>query len=179
MNKLEIRNSINIIKMNKFYISYNEVHNIIQKLSVKILKDFKPDVIISITGGGLVPSRIIRNYLKCDVLCVGVKLYNADDTRNNKIVKYQWLENNLENKKVLIVDEVDDTRTTLEYVIKELKKENPKELACCVIHNKIKEKICEIPSYCSYYVGEETDDVWIAYPWETDNINEHQRHCKK
>ncbi len=27
--------------MNKFYISYNEVHHIIQRLSIKILKDFK------------------------------------------------------------------------------------------------------------------------------------------
>lgn len=167
--------------MSKFYISYNEVHNIIQKLSVKILKQYKPDVIISVTGGGLVPSRIIRNYLKCDIICVGVKLYNADDTMNNEIVKYQWLgpEHNLENKKVLIVDEVDDTRTTLSYVIKELKKHNPKELACCVIHNKKTKKESEIPSYCSYYVGEEIEDVWVCYPWESLYINQHQEKCNK
>ena len=163
--------------MKKYYISYNEIHNIIQKLSVEILKDFQPDFIISITGGGLIPSRIIRNYLKCDILCFGVKLYNADDTMNDEIVKYQLLENNLENKKVLIVDEVDDTRTTLEYVIKEIKELNPKKIGACVIHNKNKVKKGKIPSYCSFFVGENIEDMWVAYPWGSKNINEHQKNC--
>ena len=163
--------------MNKFYISYNEIHNIIQKLSEKVLKDFKPDIIISITGGGLIPSRIIRTYLKCDILCVGIKLYNADDTKNDEIIKYQWLDHNLENKNVLIIDEVDDTRTTLGYAIKEIKKLNPKELAVGIIHNKLKKKDSEIPKYCKYFVGENIPDKWIVYPWESKNINEHQKKC--
>ena len=169
--------------MNKYYISYNEIHDIIQKLSKKILKDFKPDIIIAITGGGLIPSRIIRTYLKCDILCIGVKLYDEyTNTHHGNIQTYQWFNEDfkeLENKNVLIIDEVDDTRTTLTYVIEELNKFKPKQLAVGVIHNKLKQKKNEIPKYCKYYAGENIPDKWIVYPWETTNINEHQQNCIK
>lgn len=167
--------------MSKFYISYNEIHNIVQKLSEKILKEFKPDYIISITGGGLIPSRIIRTYLKCDILCVGVKLYDEyTNTHNNTIKKYQWFNDNFEtikDKNILIIDEVDDTRTTLTYVIEELNKFKPKQIAVGVIHNKLKPKKTKIPKYCLYFTGEDIPDKWIVYPWETEDINEHQKKC--
>lgn len=47
-----------------------------------------------------------------------------------KVTRTQWLDfsalgsiNNLVGKRILIVDEVDDTRTTLEYAVKELEKD--------------------------------------------------------
>ena len=165
--------------MSKIHISYNQIHKIMENLSSEILNTFKPDLIIAITGGGLIPSRMMRTYLKCDILCVGVKLYNADDSRNNKIIKYQWLEHDLENKKILIVDEVDDTRTTLKYVIEEINKLNPKSMAVAVIHNKLKEKHSDIPDYCKYFVGQHIADRWIVYPWESKNIEEHEKRCIK
>ena len=41
--------------------------------------------------------------------------------------------------RVLIVDEVDDTRTTLEYAIKEVMKDGPSAVAVACVHNKKKE----------------------------------------
>ena len=164
--------------MSKIYISYNQIHTIIGNLSSEILNTFKPDLIIAVTGGGLIPSRMMRTHLKCDILCVGVKLYNADNSRNNEIIKYQWLEHDLKNKNILIVDEVDDTRMTLKYVIEEIHKLNPKQMGVAVIHNKLKEKYCDIPDYCKYFVGQQIlDDKWIAYPWESENIEEHEKKC--
>ena len=86
-------------KPQKTYISYNKIHNMMEKLSEKILKDFNPDIIVAITGGGLIPSRIIREYLKCDVLCVGIKLYDEiTNTHSNNIIKYQWLDEKNKDK---------------------------------------------------------------------------------
>ena len=153
--------------MSKIYISYDKVHSIMENISKKVLDVYTPDVIIAVTGGGLIPSRIIRKYIKCDILCVGVKLYNADDTRNSEIVKYQWIDKEqIKDKKILIIDEVDDTRTTIAYVIRELYKFDPKKIGVGIINNKLKEKTTEIPDYCSYFIGENTPDKWIVYPWE-------------
>ncbi|KAG5722159.1 Xanthine phosphoribosyltransferase 1 [Termitomyces sp. T112] len=95
-------------------------------------------------------------------------------------------------KRVLIVDEVDDTRKTLGYALTELRKDVEEELtnhpeseretlraatkfAIFVVHNKAKPKLAELPEGISYYAGEEVDDVWLDYPWEAMDITEHDR----
>jgi uncharacterized protein len=104
---------------------------------------------IAIGGGGYVPARILRSFLRRDggpnipIQAIGLSLYeslpasgggNATpgevETPGTKVTRTQWLDltslgemENLVGKRVLIVDEVDDTRTTLEYAVKELEKD--------------------------------------------------------
>ena len=69
--------------------------------------------------------------------------------------------------KVLIVDEVDDTRATLQFCINKLIKENYiVDYAVCVIHNKIKKKVFEYDTKTKYFTGENLEDKWIVYPWD-------------
>lgn len=98
---------------------------------------------------------------------------------------------NLIGKNVLIVDEVDDTRTTLEYAVRELEKdvqEAQKQLgregektqfSIFVLHNKDKQKKGVLPDEMTkggrYLAAVTTGDVWICYPWEATDIEEHDR----
>jgi hypoxanthine phosphoribosyltransferase len=99
---------------------------------------------IAIGGGGYVPARILRSFLRqpgspnIPIQAIGLSLYeqlpNSSDAQveaaGTKVTRTQWLDmtalgemKNLVGKRVLIVDEVDDTRTTLEYAVKELQKD--------------------------------------------------------
>jgi uncharacterized protein len=105
---------------------------------------------IAIGGGGYVPARILRSFLKqpgspnIPIQAIGLSLYeqlpsthpSASSTPGEveqpgtKVTRTQWLDlsslgemENLVGKRILIVDEVDDTRTTLEYAVKELQKD--------------------------------------------------------
>ena len=93
-------------------------------------------------------------------------------------------------KNVLIVDEVDDTRTTLEYAVKELEKdvevarqklgkEGKTTFSIFVLHNKDKEKKGHLPedmlSQNRYLAAVTVPDVWICYPWEATDIDEHDK----
>lgn len=99
---------------------------------------------IAIGGGGYVPARILRSFLKkpgspnIPIQAIGLSLYEALGSNGDGVVeepgkqvtRTQWLDltslgemKNLIGKKILIVDEVDDTRTTLEYAVKELEKD--------------------------------------------------------
>jgi hypothetical protein len=99
---------------------------------------------IAIGGGGYVPARILRSFLKqpgapnIPIQAIGLSLYESLPTTadspveapGTKVTRTQWLDlsaigsmSNLVGKKVLIVDEVDDTRTTLEYAVRELEKD--------------------------------------------------------
>ena len=64
-----------------------------------------------------------------------MQFYNNDKLMNSPII-HQWInQNSIKDNKILIIDEVDDTRSTLKYVVDNLKP-YCKELAVGVIHNK-------------------------------------------
>lgn len=70
---------------------------------------------------------------------------------------------------MLVVDEVDDTRTTLQFCVEELIRLNePAAIAVCVVHNKLKPKKGVLPDHVEYIAGREVPDVWNAYPWDAE-----------
>ena len=140
-----------------------QIHRLCQEAAPKILETLQPHLIIAIGGGGYVPARILRSFLKrsggpnIPIQAIGLSLYESLPTKNSndpassaastasssgdaddgavevpgtKVTRTQWLDmsalgemENLVGKRVLIVDEVDDTRTTLDYAVRELQKD--------------------------------------------------------
>ncbi len=166
--------------MDKYYLSYNEIHKLVKYLADKIKADnYDPDLIVAIGTGGFIPARILKTFLNRTILTVGIKYYDENNQPKEFPETIQWIdevEKKLTGKKVLLIDEVDDSRTTLEYCLTELLKHKPKELAVMVLHNKRKPKKGKIPNEVTrYYMGEEIDDMWIAYPWDAQDIDEQDR----
>ena len=164
------------------------------------MNDFQPSLMVAIGGGGYVPARILRSFLKkpgspnIPIQAIGLSLYESLGTdtpveeAGTKVKRTQWLDlsslemANLIGKKVLIVDEVDDTRTTLEYAVRELQKDvaaaakqagrgaEDTEFSVFVLHNKDKPKKGRLPDDMindnRYLAARTVPDVWINYPWE-------------
>lgn len=190
-------------------LSYNDIHKAIQDTAVEIKKDFAPTLFIAIGGGGFIPARILRTQLKNDVngkkrnipiQAVGLVLYEdmggVEEKVGAEVVRTQWLDfstlgdnfthGGLLGRRILIVDEVDDTRTTLMYLVKELQRDINKQLedvkdevererlraetklGVFVVHNKLKPKAGTLPDDVAYFSAVDTPDVWLAYPWECD-----------
>jgi hypoxanthine phosphoribosyltransferase len=95
---------------------------------------------IAIGGGGFIPARILRTFLKkhnnrnIPIQAIGLSLYeelgNEEERPGTQVQKTQWLnfgashsEISLLGRNILIVDEVDDTRQTLAFAIEELQKD--------------------------------------------------------
>ncbi|KAH7139191.1 hypothetical protein B0J11DRAFT_516274 [Dendryphion nanum] len=166
---------------------------------------------IAIGGGGYVPARILRSFLKqpgapnIPIQAIGLSLYESLGTDpveqpGTKVTRTQWLDlsslemANLIGKNVLIVDEVDDTRTTLEYAVRELEKDvqeaqrkagregEKTSFSIFVLHNKDKKKKGILPPEIigdKYIAARTVGDVWICYPWEATDIDEHDRLSKE
>lgn len=138
------------------------------------------------------------------IQAIGLSLYEdlgtvstQVETVGLEVVRTQWLDfgslakhsGDLIGKTILIVDEVDDTRTTLHYALSELEKdvaeqakalgrENEKtKFLIFVLHNKNKDKRAELPQEMMdegrYIAARTVEDIWIAYPWEAVDIEEH------
>jgi hypoxanthine phosphoribosyltransferase len=140
---------------------------------------FDPDLIVAIGSGGFIPARILKTFIPRPILTVGISYYGPDNKPSASPRTIQWIdevEKKLAGKKVLLVDEVDDSRVTLEYCLRELLTHHPAQVAVAVLHNKKKEKKGRIPREVSlYFAGEEIDDKWICYPWDARDIVEHER----
>jgi uncharacterized protein len=167
----------------KIHLSYNTIHKTVQKLAAEIAESgFDPDVIVAIGTGGFIPARILKTFIDRPILTVGIRYYDANNQPMESPRKIQWIdevEKKLADKKILLVDEVDDSRTTLEYCLRELLSHRPAEIAVAVLHNKRKEKRGSIPAEVSgYYCGENFDDLWIVYPWDADNIDDHDTRAR-
>lgn len=200
-----------LIMVEKIYVTYNQIHQLCQESAERILNDFKPNLMIAIGGGGYVPARILRSFLKrpgsanIPIQAIGLSLYenlgtDPDvETPSHTVTRTQWLDlsslsmSNLVGKNVLIVDEVDDTRTTLEYAVRELEKDvetarqklgktEQTKFFIFVLHNKDKQKKGNLPeemiSEGRYIAARTVGDVWINYPWEATDIEEHDNQAK-
>lgn len=185
--------------------TYNEIHTLIGQAAERIEKEFAPDLFVAIGGGGFFPARVLRTFLKhpqskknISIQAIGLSLYEelpstTAEQMANEVIRTQWLgpeTKTLLGRRVLIVDEVDDSRTTLEYAVRELQKDVEKELLLLpeseresmrpkfgifVVHNKLKPKKGVLPPNIPYFSGEDIDDVWFDYPWEVRDVYEHDR----
>ncbi|PFH46877.1 hypothetical protein AMATHDRAFT_88049 [Amanita thiersii Skay4041] len=209
-------------------VTYNDIHNLIRKITPQIAHQFNPDTLIAIGGGGFFPARVMRTILReetdqktLQIQAIGLSLYEpipgtTVEQIGNEVVRTQWLGPDagklLLGKRNLIVDEVDDTRKTLQYALQELKeylfityssyalselqkdveaemRTYPKheqdklreatKFGVFVVHNKKKAKMASLPPDTPYYAGAEVNDVWLDYPWEVIDIEEHDRLAKE
>ncbi len=162
----------------KFYVSYNSVHKLVKNLSEQLIATgFDPDVIVAIGSGGFIPARIMKTFINRPIYAVGISYYGLDNKHKDHPTKIQWIDevqSQLLGKKVLLIDEVDDTRATLAYCVGELLKFKPEEIAVLVLHNKQKDKDVEFPVEVKrYFSGLNLGNVWIKYPWDAEDIEEH------
>ncbi|KAG8929177.1 hypoxanthine-guanine phosphoribosyltransferase [Tulasnella sp. 418] len=188
--------------------TYNEIHTIIGKASEQIAS-FQPDLFVAIGGGGFFPARVLRSFLKhpttgknISIQAIGLSLYEelpgvTEEQLGKEVVRTQWLgpeSRVLLGRRVLIIDEVDDSRSTLSYAVSELQKDVETQLlalpehereskrtkfAVFVVHNKLKEKVAQLPPDIPYFAGEEIEDKWFDYPWEAKDIYEHDELTKQ
>jgi len=157
----------------KVYFSYAHVHAAMSSLAEQILA-WKPDVMVAIGGGGFIPARMLRTEIKVPILAVSLELYDdATKTARKRVVKKQWFDETsgvgklVRGMRVLVVDEVDDSRATLEYCVQELMETNaPAEIAVAVVHNKLKKKKGTLPDNVTYFAGDNVEDAWNCYPWD-------------
>ena len=162
---------------NKLYLTFDNICR-----DIKLLKDQicnsnnKYDAILTISGGGLIPSRLLRTYLNIPIYSVGISFYIGDKMQKKPII-FQWLRdsefNFLKNKRILIVDELSDTMGTLNLLVNQLvdkgfKSEN---LGIAVLYDKKKKKkwspvMDNFELGENYFVAEIIEDQWVVFPWD-------------
>ncbi len=85
----------------KLYVSYNSVHKICKEAAARCLQRVgKPDVIVAIGGGGFIPARILRTFLRHEgeknipIQAIGLSLYEdmgkGEDTIGKEVIRTKY-----------------------------------------------------------------------------------------
>lgn len=150
-------------------LSWEKIEEAVEELGNKI-KDsgFKPDYIIGITTGGIVPLGLLVKQLGLrNILTVSAGSYEKDKQKELSITYMPEID--LSNKKILLVDEIAETGKTLKKIseaVLEKYKAGQIKTAVIVVN---KERCIFMPDF---FVVEEPKE-WVVFPWEKKEFPEY------
>jgi uncharacterized protein len=160
-------------KMKFIAPSWNDIFSQSVDLAKKLRKDKrgeKYDILVGVSRGGLVVTRLISDLLEVEnVMIVRSEFYSDPGKRKKHPVITQGIPGDIRRKRVLLVDDVADSGQSLVTLKKYLESRRPKELKIATLYLKPWSRI--VPDFYS-----ETTDAWIVFPWE---INEAVRSISK
>lgn len=142
-------------------VSWDESYRLAKILARKIKSSgFKADLVIGIARGGLVPARVVCDFLlQKDLAAIKVEHWGIAATLGKAKIKFP-LPIDISGKKILIVDDVADTGDTFSVIMDYIKEKNPSEVKTAVLHYKT----CStcVPDYRAEM---QEKWMWIIYPW--------------
>jgi xanthine phosphoribosyltransferase len=181
--------------MKKVYVSWTDVQRQVQELMRQMwLDQWTPDYVVGITRGGLVPANLISQYLNCSMETLKVKL--RDGKGDNDCESNLWMPEDAVGyvscdqqdtydsrwvpslrKKILIVDDINDTGATLNWI------KNDWQSTClpdeetwntvwgnnvrvAVLYNNESSESRLDPSYAAETINKFENPQWIVFPWE-------------
>ena len=124
---------------------------------------FEPDILLGIARGGLLPAGALAYALECkNLFTISVEFYTGVDERLEvPVVLPPFLDAaDLDDARVLIVDDVADTGKTLE-LVHAFCAGHVAEARTAVLYAKPRSIIT------AYYAWRETD-LWIDFPWSSE-----------
>ena len=185
--------------MKKHRYTYNDVHRAATNIVLQMYKDnWRPDYVVGITRGGLPLALRISQLLDCRMETLKVKLRDAVDGEqcesncwmaedafgyefqaDRDHVFGQIRSNTSLKKKILVVDDINDTGATFAWIKQDWQSgclpDNPnwdtvwgQNVRFAVMTENLSSEFGEV-NYHWHEVNKAEEDVWLVYPWELDN----------
>jgi hypoxanthine phosphoribosyltransferase len=142
-------------------MSWEEAYRFAKIIAHKIkISGFRPDLVVGVSRGGLVPARTVCDFLlQKDLASIRVEHWGIAKTLGRARIKYT-LPAGVSGKKVLVVDDVADTGDSFVQIMKYLNDLNPAEVRTAVLQYKT----CS--TFVPDYWGQKQEEwKWIIYPW--------------
>lgn len=180
--------------MKKVYVSWSDVQRQVQEILRQMLLDnWRPDYVVGITRGGLVPANLISQYLNCNMETLKVRLRDGDQ---NDCESNSWMAEDAfgyvpfeaqgqsgtqtdpaYRKKILIVDDINDSGATLSWIKQDWPSSClPQHTAwdavwgknvrvATLYNNEASDSTLDV-DYTAETINKLENPQWIVFPWE-------------
>ncbi|MCL4329912.1 MAG: phosphoribosyltransferase [Candidatus Thermoplasmatota archaeon] len=144
-------------------VRWKEIEDWCISIRDKVLDSYDPDVIIGLSRGGLVPARILSDMLWIkDLYAVKTEHWGITAKADGKAILREDGTINVANRKVLIVDDITDTGSSMmlarDYVFRHKPAGLKTSTMLHITHSK----------YRPDFFAEEVEDknwTWFIFPW--------------
>ena len=160
--------------MNKRHIKFKEYKSLVSRICCAIqVSPWKPDYIVGITRGGLLPAVMISQWFNIPMHSLDVSLRDGRDCVSN----LGMAEDAYEGKNILIVDDINDTGATLNWIMKDWPSGcHPdairwpgiwnNNVKFAVVFDNLASKCNVAMDFCGEEINKAEDDIWIEFPYE-------------
>ena len=160
----------------KRWFTYNDVHAQCLDIVRKIEADnWKPDYIVGLTRGGLHPAVLLSHWLGVPCETLKVSLRDGGQSETNCWMADDAFGYDSEPKRILIVDDINDTGATFNWIKNDWRSScKPNDAAWDTVwHNTVKFAVLvdNLASdakvdYNATEINKAEHDVWMVFPWE-------------
>lgn len=143
-------------------VKQDEVYELSYRLSMKMMDaGYEPDLVVAIARGGFPVARYICDFLDLSELAsTRIKHYTAGSRQEEKADLKNPLNAEVKNRKVLIIDDVNDTGNTLKVAVGYIQNLQAENIKVGVLHEK------QNTVFKADFVAESIREWrWITYPW--------------
>jgi hypoxanthine phosphoribosyltransferase len=147
----------------KVNVTWEDLDDLVAQLAERLAAATEPDVVLAISRGGLVPAGMLGYRMGWrDMLLAAVVVYDDEKGFRGQAEFLQFpSDDQLRGKRVLVIDEVWDSGTTIAAVSKRIRAAGGEPVTAVLHYKPGKSRVKIVPDI--FIV--ETDD-WVIYPFK-------------
>lgn len=161
--------------MNKLIIPNDKLTSLVSKICRDVMVDsWRPNYIVGLTRGGLIPAVMISHYLNIPMYPLSVSLRDNDIGPESNL----WMaEDAFNGKNILVVDDINDSGATINWIIQDWQSGclpdsdrwqsvwNHNVQFACVVDNLASQ--CHVKmDFAGMEINKAENNVWVGFPWE-------------
>ena len=177
---MKTKSSTRLLIQDKYFVPYlseQQMQQRVQELGKQIATDYvdkKPILLCILNGSFIFAADLIRSMdTVCQVSFLKYSSYIKDTSSNNAkdLLGIQGLNENLKNRHLIVVEDIVDTGTTMNKILKELSSHSPAsiEIATCLF-KPIALKFDISPKYVAFSIP---NHFVVGYGLDYDNYGRH------